>query len=119
MGPHINDEEPIASRTPALEIFIFSTVLPNSCAISGAAGNRHVLEYVTARVIQLTTNRIIPLRQLGSSVRASGTATAGAASVSFCPIMANKGRWTMEVTKEYCRIVYYYISEMDKWFYLR
>lgn len=56
MGPHMRDEYPMATRTPALEMLIVSTVISNSFAISGAAGRRQVLEKVTTRVIQLTTN---------------------------------------------------------------
>ncbi|GMF67340.1 unnamed protein product [Aspergillus oryzae] len=64
-GPQISDEKPIASKTPALVMLRVSVVVLNSSAISGVAGRRDVLEKVTARVIQLTTKRMIHFRHKG------------------------------------------------------
>lgn len=64
-GPQISDEKPIASSTPAFVALRISVVVLNSEAISGVAGRKEVEEKVMARVIQLTTKRIIHLRQVG------------------------------------------------------
>ena len=62
----MRDEKPMASSTPALVALRISVVVPNSAAISGVAGRNDVDEKVTARVIQLTTKRMMHLRQVGS-----------------------------------------------------
>lgn len=62
----MRDEKPMASSTPALVALRISVVVPNSAAISGVAGRNEVDEKVTARDIQLTTKRIMHLRQVGS-----------------------------------------------------
>ena len=45
-----------------------SGVVPNSAAISGVAGYRHVLENVAARHMKLTVKRMMYLCQLGRSI---------------------------------------------------
>lgn len=60
-------DNPMAINTPALVTLRISVVVENSCAISGVAGKRDVLENVTASVIQLTTKRMMHFRQVGRS----------------------------------------------------
>lgn len=67
IGPQRKVERPMAIRTPALVTLRISGVVENSSAISGVAGRRDVLENVTASVIQLTTKRMMNLRQVGKS----------------------------------------------------
>src|SRR5690242_19545850 len=64
IGPQMNEEIPMAIRTPALLMLSISGLVLNSVAISGVAGSRDVLEKVIASVIQLTTNRMVYLRHV-------------------------------------------------------
>lgn len=68
MGAQMKLDDPIASKTPALVTLMCSAVVPNSAAISGVAGYRHVLENVAARHMKLTVKRITYLCQLGRSM---------------------------------------------------
>jgi len=68
MGAQMKLDDPIASSTPALVTLMCSGVVPNSAAISGVAGYRHVLENVAARHMKLTVKRITYLCQLGRSI---------------------------------------------------
>jgi hypothetical protein len=68
MGAQIKLEDPIANNTPALVILMCSGVVPNSAAISGVAGYRHVLENVAARHMKLTVKRMTVLCQFGRSI---------------------------------------------------
>ena len=65
MGPHTNDERPVAKRTPALEALTPTTVVENSAAISFAALNREVLLKVAPNVTQLVTATTAHLRHAG------------------------------------------------------
>ncbi|EKG22124.1 hypothetical protein MPH_00579 [Macrophomina phaseolina MS6] len=64
-GPHTNDENPIASNTPALEMLTDSKVVPKSSAISLAAEKSDVLLKHAASVTQLVTKTMRDLRQSG------------------------------------------------------
>lgn len=61
----MNDENPIARRTPALEMLTSTAVVENSWAISSAAVNSEVLLNVAARAIQLVTKTTRHLRHIG------------------------------------------------------
>lgn len=78
MGPQMNDEKPIAISTPALITLRISVEVENSVAISGVAGSSEVLENVTARVIQLTMNKMRHLRHVGMSYPFCGEGFVGA-----------------------------------------
>jgi hypothetical protein len=66
IGIQTREENPIASKTPALVAAIFSLVVENSSEISGSAVRNAVLKKVITKVIQLTVNRITYRRHLGS-----------------------------------------------------
>lgn len=68
MGAQMRLDDPIANSTPALVTLICSEVVPNSAAISGVAGYRHVLENVVARHMKLTVKRITHLCHVGKSI---------------------------------------------------
>jgi hypothetical protein len=68
MGAQIKLDDPIANNTPALVTLMCSGVVPNSAAISGVAGYRHVLENVAARHMKLTVKRMTDLCQVGRSI---------------------------------------------------
>jgi hypothetical protein len=68
IGAQIKLDDPIANKTPALVILMCSGVVPNSAAISGVAGYRHVLENVAARHMKLTVKRMTDLCQVGRSI---------------------------------------------------
>lgn len=68
IGAQIRLDDPIANNTPALVTLICSEVVPNSSAISGVAGYKHVLENVVAKHIKLTVKRITHLCQVGKSM---------------------------------------------------
>ena len=61
----MNDERPIANRTPALEMLMLAAVVEYSAAIWFAALNREVLLNVAANVIQLVTATTVHLRHAG------------------------------------------------------
>lgn len=88
-GPQINEANPMANRTPALLMLTTSDLVPNSAAISGAAGKRDVLEKVAASVIQLAVKRIRILRHVG--YRSDG----GRSSSSWVLLLASLGRRTV------------------------
>lgn len=61
----MNDENPMASRTPALEMLTLTVVVPRSAAISLAAEKSEVLLKHAAKVTQLVTKTIRLLRHSG------------------------------------------------------
>lgn len=77
----------MASNTPALVTLMCSAVVPNSAAISGVAGYRHVLENVAARHMKLTVKRMTYLCQLGKSVPFLKVSLAIGGAVVECPIL--------------------------------
>lgn len=89
-GPQINDANPIASRMPASLMFTTSVEVPNSAAISGAAGKSEVLEKVAASVIQLAVNRIRIFRHVGH-FSDRGTTSSEAEEVAGAPLPVLSG----------------------------
>jgi hypothetical protein len=58
MGPQMSDDQPMASKTPALVALSTCGVVCSVAAISGVAMSSDVLVDVMTSVFQLTMNRI-------------------------------------------------------------
>lgn len=96
MGAQMRLDDPIASNTPALVTLICSEVVPNSAAISGVAGYRHVLEKVVARHMKLTVKRITHLCQVGKSIPFLNVSLAIGGAAVEDPMMYQLLRWLIE-----------------------